>query len=105
MGYFFILAQIQNPSATGMELSFGGLLLKTLLAMAFILALAFIFIRYVLPRLYRQGGPRGAEIQILEKQNLDVRKALYLVKVKNKKYLLSSSEQSVQKIAEFDDKN
>lgn len=86
------------------SVDFTWLFLKTLLAMAVVLALAIIILRFVLPRLSlhrtkRMG--RGSEIQVLERYPLDAKKVLYVIEVEGKRLLLGSGEQTVNLISEL----
>lgn len=85
-------------------LSFGWLFLKTVLAMVIVIALAFFVLRYLLPKLYFRGqGSSGRRIQILERINIEPRKALWIVQVGNHRALVGTSEQGMQKIFDLED--
>lgn len=91
-----MIAQISNT-----ELSYGWLLLKTIGALAFILFLAILFIKYILPRLTYQASKKGSAIKVIEKFPLEARKSLWIVEVESKRLLLASSEQGLTKIDEL----
>ena len=101
---YFFLAQI-DPNAVP-HMSFGWLLVKTLLALGFILALAFVFIRFVLPKLsFVQNIKQNVPIKILSRTGLENRKALYVIEVGKKKALIASTDHHVTKIFDLDDED
>ncbi len=102
---FITQAWAQDASALPMvneEMSFGWLFVKTILAMIFILAMAFGFIRYLLPKLQGQVMKSSSRIQVIDRAGLEPRRALYVVKVGKKAALLSSSESGVTKVMDLD---
>lgn len=98
-----LLAQAQTIPFQDNEVSFGWVLFKTMAILLFVIALALVFIRVILPKL--QGG-RNFEtqsIRILGKVALDARKALFLVQVGKKTALIGASEQGINKIFDLDE--
>ncbi|MBX7149094.1 flagellar biosynthetic protein FliO [bacterium] len=99
----YFLAQIDSAAATT-EMSFGWLLVKTLLALAFILALAFVFIRFLLPKLnFAQNIKQNVPVKILSRTGLEARKALYVIEVGKKKALIAATDHNVTKIFDLND--
>lgn len=86
-------------------ISFGPLLFKTLLATAIIIVLAFLVIRYVLPKIQTIRRNRASKIQVLDYQALDNRKAVYIVQIENKKVALGVTEQNVNLLCELESLN
>lgn len=86
-------------------LSFGWLLVKTILAMAFILALAYVVIRYLFP-LFRMGAQsRGSNIRIIDRAGLEPRRSLFIVRIGKKLALLGTSEQGISKLMDLEEED
>ncbi|MDO8518719.1 MAG: flagellar biosynthetic protein FliO [Deltaproteobacteria bacterium] len=84
-------------------ISFGWLLVKTIGAMAFILGLAYVVIRYLFP-LFRFGGQaRGSHIQIIDRAGLEPRRSLFIVRIGKKTALLGTSEQGIAKLMDLEE--
>lgn len=95
------LAQTRSLEDAG--ISFGWLFVKTLVAMIIVIVLAFVFIRYIMPRLHWGRGLRkGSNITILERQALEARKHLYLVRVGRKTVLIGTADQRISKIMDVE---
>ena len=93
---------------TGMEvtgLSFGWLLVKTVLAMAFILALAFVVIRYLFPLFRFSGQARSSKIKVIDRAGLEPRRSLFIVRVGKKTALLGTSEQGISKVMDLSEED
>ena len=83
------------------SLSFGWVLIKTILAMSFILALAYVVIRYLFP-LFRMGAQtKGSRIKIIDRAGLEPRRALYIVQIGKKTVLLGTSEHGLSKLMDL----
>jgi flagellar biosynthetic protein FliO len=99
------LFQIAALPESSMQMSFGWLLLKTILALSLILALAVLFIKYLLPRLSltRVGGAQG-KIKVIERLPIDARRSLMIIEVENKKILIGVAEGGFTHIRDLDSK-
>ncbi|MBI2339099.1 MAG: flagellar biosynthetic protein FliO [Deltaproteobacteria bacterium] len=84
-------------------ISFGWLFVKTIAAMAVVIGLAFLLLRYVLPRFYGTVRSGGSRIKILERFGLEPRKGLYIVRVGNKQALIGTSDHSVNKLMDLEE--
>lgn len=104
---FLFTLMAQEPVLEDTGLSFGWLFLKTIIAMVIVIVLAFVFIRYIMPRLQlgRKGWRRGSSIKIIERTGLDPRKALYIIQVGRKIALIGTSDNSVNKIMDLEEKD
>ncbi len=74
---------------------YGWMLLKLLLVLAGICGLAWLSLRWILPRLYGSPGSDVRHIRILENYRLDNRRSLCLVSVAGEILLLAASEQGI----------
>lgn len=83
-------------------MSFGWLLVKTLLALSVILGMIVLLFRYIVPRIQGSHAPGNSRIRIIDRIGLEPRKILYMVKVGKKHMLLGTSEQGVHKLADLD---
>lgn len=78
-------------------------LIKLLLAMVVVLALAVLFIKYLLPRFFWGKIKQNSRIKILERVGLEPRKALYIVEVGSKRALVGTSDQRIEKIFDLEE--
>lgn len=87
------LMQLAPQVETPAEMSFGWLLVKTILAMALILGLAILFIKYLMPK-FSNGMARsgGHMIKVLDRMPIDARRSLMIIQVENKKSVIGVSE-------------
>lgn len=94
----FILAQTET--LTTPDSSPGWLMAKFFLATLLIILLAWVVIRFLLPRFY---GIRKSQskFKILERFPLEPRKTLYLIQVGKKNIVLGTSEHGMNKIDEI----
>lgn len=83
------------------ELSFGWLFLKTMLAMVFVIALAFVSIRYLVPRMHASRVKSIGNIEILDRIALEPRKNLFVIRVGDKHALIAVSEQGIAKLMDL----
>jgi flagellar biogenesis protein FliO len=70
---------------------YGASLLQTLVALAAVCALAYVAVRFGLGRLYRTASS-GRRMRVVERLPLDGRRALLLVEVDERTYLVGSGE-------------
>ncbi len=84
------------------SVDFTVLFLKMIFAMIFVIALALVLIRYVLPRL-AIGRTRGrtTDIRVVDRIPLDARKSLCLLEVEGKRFLIGVSENYIGMVAEL----
>lgn len=85
------------------ELSFGWLLVKTLVAMGVILGLIFVLFRYLVPKMQMGRLNQGSHIQIVERVGLEPRKNLYVVRVGKKNILVGTTEQSISNLVDLNE--
>ncbi len=79
------------------------LLLRTLIGLALVCGLAYLILRYILPRMKIQT-PQGELIRVVEKIHLDASQTLSVIDVCGKYYLITTSPNSSNLIAELDSK-
>jgi flagellar biosynthetic protein FliO len=75
--------------------------IQMFLALGVVLALAFIFLKFLLPKWIKAGSKKSTQMEILEVQRLGVRRDLILVRVQNRKFLLGATDHGVHLIAEI----
>ena len=89
-----------NPGKTSDADLYGGsmtgLLVQFVLIFAGICGLAWLSLRWLLPKLYGSASVAGGEIKVVETFRLDSRRQLFLVEVRGESLLLSGSEQGVR---------
>ncbi|EKD50575.1 MAG: hypothetical protein ACD_62C00495G0002 [uncultured bacterium] len=89
---------------TGIEtLSYGVLFAKTVVIMVVIIGLAFVSIKYLVPRLVKIRNKKSATIEILDFLALEQRKAIYVVRIEEKKLALAVTDHAVAKLCEWDE--
>lgn len=82
--------------------------IKTIVATIIIIVLAFVFIRFILPKLYSKnsiftkGSSRVANLEVVERLGLEPRKALYLIRTGKKYSVLGSTDQGIALITQLD---
>jgi flagellar biogenesis protein FliO len=81
------------------------LLLQFILIFGGICGLAWLSLRWLLPRIYGANVSKSDQIKLLDTYRFDARRSLLLVEVRGKEYLLAGSEQGIQLIARVDDDN
>ncbi len=86
-------ADPELPDTTPVE--YGWMLLKLLLILAGICGLAWLSLRWILPRLYGPQGGDARHIRILENYRLDNHRSLFLVNVAGEILLLAASERGL----------
>ena len=82
--------------------SYGGLLLKTIVALAIVIGLVWVLGRWGLRRLLPGQSLASGEIQVVDRQAVDGRRAVVLVKAYDRYLLLGVAEGSVTLLAELD---
>lgn len=80
--------------------SFGGLLLKTVIALGFVLLVAWIVIRYGLRRFVGAGRAEGP-LRVIAREPLDSRRQVVLVEAAGRFLLLGVSEGGVSLLTEL----
>lgn len=98
------MAQVQSPPPAD-ELNLGWALLRTLLVLAAVVALAFLSLNFGLRKLMgltgvRTGGP--SVVQVLERIPLDPKRSLYLVQAAGEYLLLGGGEEALSFLAKLD---
>lgn len=83
------------------EPSFGMLFFKMILAMVFVVGLALLFMKYVLPRVYNMQPRLAGKVRILHRVGLEPRKSLYVVNVGHKNLLLGVTEHQIANLSEL----
>lgn len=95
-----LLAQIADVN--GGEISYGWMFAKTILAMIIIIALAFLSIKYIMPRFIQMRRRADSNIKVLDFQTLDQRRVVYLLQIKDKEVAVAVSDHAVSKLCEWD---
>jgi len=80
--------------------SYGGLLLKTILALVIVIGLAWALLRWGLGRLLPGRARGGSEITVVDRQPLDGRRQVVLVQAYGRYLLLGVGDGSVTLLAE-----
>ncbi|MCP5463551.1 MAG: FliO/MopB family protein [Deltaproteobacteria bacterium] len=88
--------------AAASDLSYGWNFAITSIVMIVIIVGAFLVLKYVIPRLTGAQGNSNSKIQILDRQSIAPRKAVYLVQIEDKKVALAISDNHVAKLAEWE---
>jgi flagellar biogenesis protein FliO len=81
------------------------LLLQFILIFGGICGLAWLSLRWLLPRIYGTNVSKSDQIRLVDTYRFDARRSLLLVEVRGKEFLLAGSEQGIQLIARLDDDN
>ena len=101
MKLFILLATVsQKPE----ELSLPTVLFKTFLLTGFIVLLAILFIKYVIPKISLPRNSQKSSIQILDRQTLDGRKSIYIVSIDQKKLALGVTDHQISTLCELESK-
>ena len=96
-------AAARTPAPPAPELpSYGGLLLRTLLALAIVIALVWILLRWGLRRLTPGAAGGGRALRVVARQTLDGRRSVVLVEAAGRYLLLGVAEGSVRLITELE---
>jgi flagellar biogenesis protein FliO len=88
----------------GSPVDFTWLFLKVVLAMVLVCGAAFAVIKYLLPRAHYIRSAKGSNIEILERMALEPKKNLYILRVAKKMVLIGTTETSLNRIVEWDEK-
>jgi len=83
-------------------MSYGWLFAKTISIMVAVILLAFLTIKYVLPKLVRGRKLRGSNIEVLDYQPLENRKSVYLLRIEDKKVAVGVTDHAVAKLCEWE---
>ncbi len=88
------------------SLDFTWLFLKMVFAMIFVIALAIVVIRFIIPKLtFNRGASARSDLRVVDRIPLDARKSLYVLEVEGRRLLIGSSEHHVGFIAELNAKD
>ena len=84
------------------SVDFTWLFLKMVFAMIFVIALAIVVIRFIIPKLtFNRGAAARSDLRIVDRVPLDGRKSLYVLQVEGRRLLVGASEHHVGFIAEL----
>lgn len=78
------------------------LIVKMILILGAVCILAWLSLRWLLPRIYGNRGEPGGRISVLESYRLEPRRMLYLVKADGQHLLVASSERGVHLLTRLD---
>ena len=82
---------------------FSWLFLKMILAMIFVIALAIVIIRFIIPKItLNRSRYARTDLKIIDRIPLDTRKVLYVLQVEGRRLLISASDHHVGLIAELE---
>jgi flagellar biogenesis protein FliO len=70
--------------------------IEVLLVLGGVLVLAYVTLRFGLPRLFGTRTPQGGPIQVLAHYRLEPKKTLYLVETGSQLFLIATSERQVE---------
>ncbi|MCP5468464.1 MAG: FliO/MopB family protein [Deltaproteobacteria bacterium] len=83
-------------------MNFKGAFFRMIIALVVVLALAFVTLNYIVPKLSRRRfHPTKSKIKILERIPLDAKKHLYVLQVEDRRLLISSTDHNVALITEL----
>lgn len=95
---------VVNPFYKGGEESLTLLFLKTIIALGIVIVISIIFLRVVMPKIYRTRFTRGTKnIEVIDFYNLAPKKQLFIIKVINRYLLIGVSENNINLICELTD--
>ncbi len=84
------------------SMDFKGSFFRMIIALILVLALAFVILNYVVPKLARRRFKiTKSDIRVLERIPLDAKKHLYVIQVEEKRILISSTDHYVGLITEL----
>ncbi|MDL1871311.1 hypothetical protein FBR05_03805 [Deltaproteobacteria bacterium PRO3] len=84
------------------SVDFTWLFLKMVFAMIFVIALAIVVIRFIIPKLtFHRGAAARSDLRIVDRVPLDARKSLYILQIEGRRLLIGASEHHVGLIAEL----
>lgn len=86
-------------------MSFGWMLVKTVLAMSLIIGLAYVTIRFILPMFYGKRISSRSKIKIIDRVGLEPRRSLFIVQVGKKTALVGTGEQGVTKVMDLEEQD
>lgn len=85
------------------SVDFTWLFVKMVFAMIFVIALALVVIRFVIPKLALiRGRSARSDLKILDRIPLDARKSLYVVQIEGRRLLLGASDNHVGFLTELE---
>ncbi|MBK8482572.1 MAG: flagellar biosynthetic protein FliO [Proteobacteria bacterium] len=96
-------ALLFGGAVEGLGADLGGALLRMVLALLAVCALAWLVLRVGLPRLLktlRLPAAEGGALRVIERQVLSVGKTLWLVEVEGRRLLIGASEGGLRLITE-----
>jgi len=97
--------QLSPDVVSPTEMSFGWLLVKTLLALGVILGLAIVFIRYLMPKMsFTAKYSADQKIKITDRLPIDARRSLLIVEVENKRCVVGLAENGFSHVLDLDPK-
>lgn len=105
---FFLLAESTIGSTVAPtpepSLDFSWLFIKVVLAMIVVCVVAYLGIKYLLPKASFIKKSNRSEIEVLERFPLEPKKNLYILKVENRRILVGTTENSVNSLLELGEK-
>jgi len=93
------------PSDEAFSSNIFWMLIQFLLIFGGICGLAWLSLRWLLPKLYGSRGVTSSQIQLVDTYRFDSRRSLMLVEVRGKSFLLAGSEQGIKLLARLDDRS
>ena len=99
-----LLAQLAATTAFDGDVSYWGLFLKTVVATVFIIVLALLILRYLVPHVHNLRRNRKSRIQVLDYQGLEPRRGIYIVEIAGQKMAVGVSENFIGKICDVPEK-
>lgn len=82
-------------------MEYGWLLLRTLLVLAAVCALAYAILRWGLRRFVPSTTPRATDLEVIERLGVAPKQSLLLVRAGSRHLLIGSSEAGLQHLAEL----
>ena len=89
------------------DVDFTWVFIKMLAALVVVCVTAILLLRYGVPYLSLRRGKRPMKqspFELLARFSLEQRRALYLMRIEGKRYVLGASEGGITKLAELDEK-
>lgn len=86
------------------RLDFTWLFMKVMFALLVVCLIAFVVLKYVLPRASFVRRAADSDVEIIERFTLEPKKNLYILKVATKYLLVGTTENSIRSLLELDAK-
>jgi flagellar biogenesis protein FliO len=94
-----LFAQEAEEAVVG-TLDYSWLFIKVCMAMVIVAVMAFVFIKFILPRMKGFKSSANSAIQIIDRHIVEPRKNIYLIQFGDRHFLVGSTDNSLSLIGE-----